>query len=204
MNPNGRPVKLITDHGFYNSGGIHKTRVNGKKTKACQLWENIRSRIQTLPKLNESKFGKYTTVTVDEGWKDFQMFASWFETIEVIPGWVLDKDLLGGHYGPNTCVFLPDEVNKALSIKPRVRGELPVGVTRHTQNSGRVNIKYDCKHPDYYFTKCVPESAMVESWHNLYKPAREGYIRHLAEKYKDLLDPRAYNALCEYVINVED
>lgn len=197
----GRPVKTVTAHGFYNSGGKHKTRVDGKKTKACQLWENIRLRLQALPEMNESKFGKYLTVTIDESWKDFQSFAEWVNCKTIPEGWVLDKDLLGcNRYGPESCVFLPDEVNKALSTKVRVRGEFPLGVSLN-KNTGKFDIQYDCKNPEFHF-RAYAETVMP-AWLG-YKKSREGYIRHLAVKYKTDLDPVAYQALLGYVITLED
>lgn len=190
---------------FYNSKGKHKTRIDGKKTKACQLWENIKIRCTVLPKMNESKFGKYSSVTVDERWLDFQNFAEWFSSVDYTEGWTLDKDVLGyNHYGEDSCVFLPDEINKALSLKTRVRGDLPIGVSYHSKNKDMVDIQYDCKHKTFRFRTYTHISQMINVWISKYKPAREGYIRFLANKYRANLDVRAYNALCSYEVNLED
>lgn len=190
---------------FYNSGGKHKTRISGIKTKACQLWENIKGRCLILPIVNERKFGKYSNVTIDDEWLDFQRFADWFDSVSYIDGWTLDKDLLGlNHYGPESCVFLPDEVNKALSLKTRVRGSLPIGVSYHGGKEDYVDIQYACKNPDFAFRKFTPITKMIDVWLSYYKPAREGYMKHLAEKYKDQIDARAYDALRSYEINIED
>jgi len=196
---------VTSDRLFYNSKGKYKTRVNRVKTKACQLWENIRLRCTVLPTINESKFGKYSNVTIDEGWRDFQTFAEWFNTSDFQEGWTLDKDLLGyNHYGPESCVFLPDEVNKALSLKTRARGEFPIGVSRHTQNVDMLDIQYSCKNAQFSFREYTSISNMKTVWLTRYKPAREGYIRFLADKYRVKLDVRAYNALSSYSVSLED
>lgn len=192
---------------FFNSKGQYKTRVNGKKTKACQLWENMKSRTTYLPEMNEGKFGKYSDVTICDEWKNFQSFAHWFYTLDYYQvGWQLDKDILykdNNCYEPDKCVFLPEEVNKALNIKSRSRGVICLGISYHSQNIGKIMVEYACKHPEYKLKKYL-DITQVEYGFSLYKKAREGYIKHLAEKYKDQLDPRAYEALLLYTITKED
>ncbi len=196
----------MTVQTFINSKGKHKTRVDNTKVKAYQLWENMRSRIVYLPVMNEGKFGKYTDLIVDSGWFDFQLFADWFESVEYYQvGWQLDKDLLfkdNKIYGPDTCVFLPEEVNKALNIKSRSRGGIMLGICYHG-NVGKIMVQYSCKHPDYKLNLYLDDT-QIEYGFSLYKKAREGYIKHLAEKYKHELDPRAYGALMSYTITKED
>ena len=34
--------------------------------------------------------------------------------------------------------------------------------------------------------------------------SNESYIKELADKYKDLLDPRAYEALYNYTVDIDD
>lgn len=208
-NPRGRPKisKEMSTHGFYNSGGFYKTRVDGRKTKECQLWENMRVRIDYLPLLDKTKYGKYIGVTVCEEWKDFQVFSAWFGSISYYEnGWQLDKDLLfkgNTTYSPDTCVFLPEEVNKALNVVNRSRSPICLGISHHCQNSGMIDVRYHCKNPEFALRKYL-KIEQVDYGFSLYKKAREGYIKHLAHKYKEDLDPRAYNALMSYSISKED
>lgn len=197
---------------YYNTKGKHKTRLppGNVKTKACQLWENIKNRCEYLPKMDEVRFGKYEGTDACDSWKDFQNFAQWFEETQVQgfyhEGWQLDKDLLSKDnklYSPEFCVFLPEEVNKALNTKSRTRGELPMGLSYNSRNKKLINVVYACKHEAFYLRMCVPKSRMLEGF-ELYKKSREGYIHFLAEKYKDKLDPRAYKALKEYEVSVDD
>jgi hypothetical protein len=209
MNKFGRPLKPknLSADGFYNSGGKYKTRINGIKEPACRLWENMKSRIYYLPKMNEGKFGKYSDQVICEDWKDYQNFAAWFEDAtskHYDKGWQLDKDLISTEklYSPETCVFLPEEVNKALNIKSRARGEVCLGVS-YSKDATKLYVQYACKHSDFAVRKWFSLDKLQEGF-QMYKTARERYIKHLAEKYKDKLDPRAYAALVSYKITMED
>lgn len=201
---------------YYNSKGKHKTRgpVPDKiKTKACQLWENIRNRCEYLPVKDEVRFGKYSDVDSCKDWKDFQKFAEWFEKVQesgfYVKGWQLDKDLLvkgNKIYGPEFCVFLPEEVNKALNTKRRNQGELPTGISYNkpeTNARTHINVRFNCKYPEFIASAYLPAD-QVEVGFVIYKIAREKYLQFLAEKYKDKLDPRAYEALKNYEVNIDD
>ena len=39
---------------------------------------------------------------------------------------------------------------------------------------------------------------------NVYKTAKESYLKEQAEKYKSQIDPRAYNALMNYTVEIDD
>ena len=39
---------------------------------------------------------------------------------------------------------------------------------------------------------------------NTYKIAKESYLKELANKWKDKIDPRAYNALMNYQVEITD
>lgn len=200
---------------YYNTKGKHKTRVppGNVKTKACQLWENIKNRCEYLPKMDEVRFGKYAGADACEEWKDFQNFAQWFEDVKLLGyyqvGWQLDKDLLYKNnkiYRPNTCVFLPEEVNKALNVKSRSRGELPLGMSYvSTPNNAKTHIsaEFTCKYKEFTVRVYLPADEIEQAF-AIYKKAKEKYIKFLAEKYKDELDPRAYNALKSYEVNIDD
>lgn len=205
----------MTNTPHYNTKGKHKTRVppGNVKTKACQLWENIKNRCEYLPKMDEVRFGKYAGADACEEWKDFQNFAQWFEDVQASgyyqQGWQLDKDLLvkgNKIYAPEFCVFLPEEVNKSLNIKGRNRGELPLGMSYVEDSQGRkthIVAEFRCKYKEFTARAYLPAD-QVEIGFSIYKKAREKYINFLAEKYKEKLDPMAYDALKGYEVNIHD
>lgn len=201
---------MVTE--YYNSKGTYKTRCppGNKKTKACQLWENIKNRCEYLPFKQEVRFGKYLDVDSCIEWKDFQNFAQWFEDVKskgyYEAGWQLDKDILikgNKTYSPECCVFLPEEVNKALNIRSRNRGELPLGMSITGNTKNFIDVNFNCKYEEFAVRTCLPIDELGKGF-SIYKTAREKYIHFLADKYMEKLDPRAYQALKNYEININD
>lgn len=135
--------------------------------------------------------------------KDFQEFAEWCNTQKGFKeDFQLDKDLLFKNnkiYSPETCVFLPREINKALIRMTCRRGMYPIGVT-----VDKKGIRAKCAdtlnnriHLIGYFTS-------VEEAFEAYKSYKECVLKSLAEKWKDQIDSRAYNALMSYTVEITD
>jgi len=78
----------------------------------------------------------YKDCTVCDEWHLFSNFKSWMETQD----WEnkeLDKDLLvykNKAYSPETCCFVPREINLFLVLSDKIRGSYPVGVSLHSDN----------------------------------------------------------------------
>lgn len=195
-----RIIKPKEGREFWNSGGRHYCRVGkgSPKTKACQLWENIKVRLRHNSETEPVRYARYRGVDIDPDWLDFQRFADWFETKHYYEGWQLDKDLLGGNeYSPENCVFLPEELNKALNIKPNKRGKYPLGVTAAGWGGVGYTVRFKCKYPEYEFRVYTNATGLPEALEGYIK-ARNRYIRHLTDKYKDQLEDKAYQALLKY------
>lgn len=79
------------------------------------------------------------------------------------------------------------------------RGKHPIGVYFH-EKTGRfvaqIN-KYSKRQNLGYF------KTEIEAF-NAYKSAKEQYLRDLAEKWKSQIDPRAYQALLNYRVEITD
>lgn len=78
----------------------------------------------------------YTDKFICEDWKYFMNFKDWMlqqQYLDFDGSFLhLDKDLLvmNNHiYSPETCVFLPNDVNGFLTKRQNDRGELPIGVS---------------------------------------------------------------------------
>lgn len=109
----------------------------------------------------------------------------------------LDKDLLergNREYGPNVCVFLPQQLNTFL-VFPKDKGrELPLGVYKHN-NGYRASINNP-------FTKKLVKKnfSNPDKAFQFYKETKVAYAKELAELYRDLIDPRAYSALSNFIV----
>ncbi len=74
----------------------------------------------------------YINCIVSDKWHNLQDFGKWFDENNV-DGYHLDKDLkVPGNkvYGPETCVFIPQDINKFFKIHPYKNENLPHGICR--------------------------------------------------------------------------
>jgi hypothetical protein len=179
----------------YIGNGSHKITVNAQRTDASNAWKNM---IQRCYKGLESH-PSYNKVFVCEQWHNFQNFAKWHEE-NYIEGWQLDKDILvkgNKIYCPQTCAFVPPEINYLFVKCNKKRGEYPIGVSLvhnrfqatlrkngKTFNLGRFN---------------TPEEAFES-----YKGAKEKYIKDIANKWKNEVTEEVYQALVNYIVEITD
>lgn len=72
----------------------------------------------------------YDGCSVADQWHTFSSFFEWHNE-HYTEGWVLDKDILepgNKVYGPETCVYVPAELNAFVACKMIFRGDQPLGV----------------------------------------------------------------------------
>jgi len=143
------------------------------------------------------KAGKptYEGVKVCEEWKNLSTFCGWFFD-NYREGWQLDKDLIcpsSRVYSPETCCFLPGEINMAITTSKPARG-LPAGVYYKQRNSkfcAQLSVVVDGKRSSGYIGLFdSPDEARAA-----YELAKQKYLMKLAEKWRPELDTRAYTAL---------
>lgn len=182
----------------YLGVGEHLASVNRKNTLAYELWSNAIKRSYCLD--YQKTRPRYAGCSVDERWANFQNFASWLLLqIGYNKGFHLDKDLLvkgNKVYSPETCCLIPQEVNCFLTGNNTKRGDLPVGVTRKNKKFAAQLSGSDKKWLGVF---SCPEQAF-----QVYKTAKEDRAKQLANKYKDQIEPRAYEALMRYEVNIND
>lgn len=168
-------------------------------SKEYTCWHGMVARCYSSK--NQKKCPTYIGVSVCEDWHCFSKFKEWYDK-HYVEGWALDKDILvkgNKVYSPETCCFVPREINNLFTKNNAKRGKYPIGVTYIEKlNKYRVHLndKKVRRHLGLFDT--------IEEAFQAYKKAKESYIKEVADKWKDKLDPRVYEALYNYTVEITD
>lgn len=143
----------------------------------------------------------YKECEVCSEWHKLSNFKRWFDK-NYIPGYHLDKDLLiqgNKIYSPDTCCFIPEELNKMLNTRSRFRGAYPIGVTK-ARSRYKSSIMIN-GHKISIGTFDTPQEAFLA-----YKNRKERLVKELAEKYfkEGKITERVYIALMKYEVEITD
>lgn len=192
---------------FYDKGYIGVGKYKGGKNGVHCLW--LRMLERAYNKNYHSKFPTYKDVTVCSEWLNFQNFAEWCSSQPFFNArdekgrvYQLDKDLLckgNKTYSPETCCFVPSEINGLLIKNDKDRGEYSIGVhpnKTHTRFRSHVNHSGKLQSLGSFDT---PEQAF-----QAYKKAKEGYIKSVAENWKGRIDEKVYKSLLCYAVELDD
>lgn len=153
----------------------------------------------------KNRDASYSQCEVCDEWLLFSNFKQWFDDKSngYVEGYDIDKDILvkgNKVYSPNTCCFLPPEINKCFIRQKKSKHNFPIGVAKHSSGHyyARVNINGKLKHLGMFNT---PTEAF-----DAYKFAKEQYIKELAEKYfqEGKITEKVYNALLLYQVDKID
>ena len=143
----------------------------------------------------------YIGCSVCNEWQTFSNFYEWWKRNHK-DGFVLDKDIIrkgNKIYSPETCAYIPQELNNLMCRRQKFRGNLPIGV-RYDKNKKTylASMSYH-GYPQHIGCFETPQDAF-----KAYKKAREEYIKERAEEYKYVIDERVYNALMNYNVDIND
>lgn len=204
---------MQTPHNHLNGAGCPKCHIDGNKRLMCgvgindfygkktdrsyNVWMHLIKRCYS-----KNKKGAYKDCTVCDEWKLYSNFKKFYDDNCKNDTFHLDKDILvqgNKIYSPNTCLFVPEEVNETITSEWSDNKSLPVGVTmtklgkfRARCCDGSKNGKQ--KHLGVFDT---PEEAF-----EAYKEAKLNRLKKLAEKYVKSgdIDKRVYDAILNYKI----
>lgn len=173
--------------------------VEGKRCKQRELWIRMLDRCYSKGKNKPT----YEGCSVSENFKYYPFFKEWCEK-QIgfdVKGFALDKDILvkgNKVYSEDVCVFVPQEINNILTYKKSTNKSLPASVA--LQKSG----KYSASFRKNRVTQNLGRFDTPEEAFQAYKQAKEAYIKEVAEKWRKNIDPRVYEALMNWTVEIND
>lgn len=189
----------------YIGNGIYKIRENGRSTRMYDTWKDMLRRCYS--EKQEERYPTYKDCTVCDEWHNFQNFAQWYEEnyYEIDEERMcLDKDILNKNnkiYSPKTCIFAPNRIN-TLFVKNNInRGKYPIGVSYHKATN---KIRARCKDGYNNIIEIGFYETVEKAFYNGYKPFKEKTIKDIANKYKDKIPQKLYDAMCKYEVEITD
>lgn len=176
---------------------------SGKVLDSYRKWESMLDKVYGRGcKVDETN--PYHSVYISEDFRWFKNFKDWcHEQIGFdMKDWVLDKDILvkgNKIYSPEACCFVPVELNSLLVNNRAVRGSFPVGVYYDkSRNKFQSYVQVNGKRKSLGRHQTCVEAFLA------YKEAKEIYIKEVANKWKDQIDPRVYEALMNWEVSIND
>lgn len=155
--------------------------------------------------MHTKKNSPYKDCSVSENFKYYPYFKEWCNKQIGFgnKGWALDKDILvkgNKVYSEDTCCFVPMEIN-GLQFSSSIRGgDCPIGVSYDAKND-----KYKAQMSGKGVSKTfIGRYATPEEAFQAYKQAKEARIKEVANKWKDQIDPKVYEALMNWGVSIDD
>lgn len=187
--------------------GDEVTKVDSKHTKEYNLWSGLLERCYC--KVLKEKRPTYEGCSVSENFRYFTYFKEWcnkqvgFNLLDDKgKPFHLDKDVLvkgNKVYSEDTCCFVPQEINTLFTKSNKARGDFLIGV-RYDKTYNRFIARIR-KHGKLNHIGCFKTE--LEAFY-AYKEAKENYIKEVANKWKDIIDIRVYDALMNYEVEIAD
>lgn len=194
-------VKNVFHPSVFNIGyfgeGVYNSTTHKKLYRA---WQSMLTRC--YDEKSRHIFPTYINCTVVSRWLSFQNFAHWHkENFKIyMEEWCLDKDILQKRnriYSPETCCFVPREINLLFIKSDKVRGKYPIGV-RKSGDFYQANMAKNGTE-EYLGTFRDPKKAF-----ECYKIEKEKYIKEVADKWRGKITEQVYEAMINYKVEIID
>ena len=180
---------------FYGVGVVGEAFV--KNDQMYNTWMCMLNRCYGAT--HTKKNSPYKDCSVSENFKYYPYFKEWCNKQIGFgnKGWALDKDILvkGNRvYSEDTCCLVPAEINSLL--------------TRYTKESDTCKGVYYNKKLGKFSAHLLGKyiglfTTELEAF-QVYKQAKEAYIKEVANKWKDQIDNRVYEALMNWGVSIDD
>ena len=118
----------------------------------------------------------------------------------------LDKDILVKHnkiYSPETCVFVPQTINKLFTKRQNDRGESVIGTSpidgKYRARCYMINLETGKSKCEYLGLFDTQEKAF-----KIYKYYKEKNIKMVADYFREQIPDKLYDALYNYEVEIDD
>ncbi len=196
---NKKKIGIVCKYGVNDVA--KRTHVNGVSVRSYDTWTSMLKRCYSKKVHNGQP--SYIGCSVCDEWLYFSNFLKWYDE-NYIEGNYLDKDILkkgNKIYSPETCCFVPNEINVLFTKRYAKRGKYPIGISYYKNiNKFRASISVNSKQMTIgYFDD--PYDAF-----NAYKVSKEAQIKKIAEAYykKGRIRLNVYNAMINYKVEITD
>lgn len=205
-------IKCPYERRFYNVGylgeGKYKVSENGKNTRVYDTWKAMLQRCYS--EKEHERHPTYIGCEVYEGWHNFQNFAKWYKDNYYEVGnekMCLDKDILfkgNKIYSPDTCIFVPETINKLFIKNDKNRGESVIGATlckngKYQAQCNIINPETGKSKQEYLGLYDSQEKAF-----QVYKYHKERNIKQIADYYKIHIPQKLYDTMYNYEVEIDD
>lgn len=187
-----------------------KALVEGRGYNDCQIvlteyeygivayttWRNMFRRCYN--KSWHKKFPNYSGCSVCKKWWSLSTFIDWFKK-NYKEGYQLDKDILVCNnkiYSPDTCCYVPPEINKLVMQYKSFSKESPQGVRKTL--SGRYEARIKVHEHDIHLGTYDDESKAISA----YKKAKKNMIAEMANDFfsEGKISEKVYDALLNFEV----
>ena len=146
---------------------------------------------------------QYKKCTVCKEWKNYSNFKVWYEKNKVSDESMdLDKDILfkrNAVYGPDTCCFVPHEINTLFTTCKASRGNYPIGAYKDSGSDKFISSVNFAGKNITIGSFDTPKEAF-----KAYKKYKEKFIKEIANRYKEKIPDKVYRAMMNWKIEITD
>lgn len=173
--------KLVCGVGINDANYTIAPTIDGKQV-TCPYYSKWKSMLMRCYSLSyHVKYPTYADCVVCEEWKSFMAFLAWM-SVQHWEDRELDKDVVvqgNKTYSPETCRFIPKQLNTLLTDSGGARGGWPIGVYFNKQNGkwmaqARIDGKkkylglFDCPYKAHFAYRKF-KYKLIDAWADAYE-----------------------------------
>ena len=171
--------------------GMVLTKDSVCEEKSYSIWSDMLRRCYS--EKDRNKWISYKDCSICNEWLIYDNFKEWFDK-NYIDGFDLDKDILvqgNKVYSPETCCFVPHEINSFFRKYPRGSKNLPTGI-RKVGEKYQASIFFEGK------SKYLGLFENIKDAHSAYIEQKKKNVTYLLNKWGSFLPSKVCDAILNY------